>query len=207
MSIRPMNTQLAPAGAAFDDKFDKIYRWYTATDETAKLPKPLAEQLDRWTTIYGLLNKPENRFLRESKLVTLIQQAFPDLSERTVRQSLSDTRKFFASVDAPNQAFERVMLIAEAKETLNRARIRNDPKAENAAIKNLTTLLGADVPEAVVENKTVINVLNYNPVELGGQVLAQDKLDKLIASMLADDQKKQDDPFSEFTELSPTDPA
>lgn len=201
-----MNTQLSRPSDVFDDKFDRIHRWYTSSDEDAKLPKPLAQQLERWTAIYGLMNKPENRFQRESRLVALVGEAFPDLSERTVRGLLADTRKFFASVDQPNQAFERVMLIAEAKDALSRARTKNDSKAENAAIKNLTVLLGADKPEEVVENKTVINILNYNPTELGGELLDEDKLQAMIKRMLSDDEKKKDDPFSDFTDVT-ADPA
>lgn len=197
--------QQAPPDA-WDDKFDRIVRWYNSSDPNAKLPKPLAEQLDRWNYIYSLILLPKNQFKRDSSLIRAILDRYPDLSDRTARLALRDTRRFFASVDSPVLAFEKVMLLANAKDMANRARKRNDLKAEGVALKLIKEITGADQPENVVENRTIINVLNYNPVELGGQLIAEDKLQKMISDMLEKDKKKAENPFDDYEVVNEPEP-
>ena len=194
----------------WDDKFDRIVKWYNDdrpdTDpKKTRLPAALQEQLNRWQWVYDFLNIPKNRYKRDSDIIKIIKKQYPDLSERTARFTLRDMRRFFGVQDQPQVAFEKVMLIASMKDTLRRAKIKNDTKGAAAAEKNLMSVLGADRQEEMVENKTIINVINFNPESLGAIPMTPEKLDELIAKMLGEDKKKADQPFDDFEDV--TDPA
>lgn len=192
----------------WDDKFDRIVKWYNddrAEDDPKKikLAAPLQEQLQRWTWLYDMLNIPKNRYKRDTDIIKLLAKKYPDLTERTARHTLRDMRRFFGVLDQPNVAFEKVMLISSMKDTLRRAKVKNDLKAANVAEGNLMKALGADQSEELVENKTIINIINYNPVQLGAQELSEDKLNGLIEKMLASDKKKAEQPFDDYEDVTP----
>lgn len=191
----------------WDDKFDRIVKWYNDDrpdddPKKIKLPAPLLQQLQRWSWLHDMLSIPKNRYKTDTAILKLIQKQYPDISERTARFILRDTRRFFGMVSQPALAYEKVLLLDGIKDTLRKASKRNDLKAMNAAQKNLITVLGADQPEEVVENKTIINIINFNPVNLGAQVLSPEKLDELVNQMIEGDKKKAEQPFDDFEDVT-----
>lgn len=191
----------------WDDKFDRIVKWYNddrpdSDPKKIKLPAPLEEQLKRWSWLYSMVNIPKNRYKRDIDLIRLLVKEYPDLSERTARHTLRDMRRFFGVLDQPNLAFEKVMLISSMKDTLRRAKVKNDIKGANAAEKNLMAALGADQAEELVENKTIINVINFNPASLGAQTMSEEQLNAMVDKMLAADKKKAEQPFDDFEDVT-----
>ncbi|MBD2700139.1 hypothetical protein IC229_05800 [Spirosoma sp. BT702] len=182
-------------------------KWYNDEREDddprkVNLHADLEAQLKRWTWLYNKICLPKNRYKTDAQLIRLLAKEYPDLSERTCRRTLRDMRRFYGSVDQPVLAFEKKMLIASIKDTLRKAKLKGDLKSASSAEKNLIAVLGADQPEQAVENKTIINVIGFNPEQLGAQALPQAKLDELIAQIMNVDKKKADQPFDDFTDVS-----
>ena len=98
-------------------------------------------------------------------------------------------------------AWEKAMLVASMKDTLRRAKQKNDLKSTNAAEKNLMTILAADQAVEAVENKTIVNIINFNPEQLGVQLIPREQLDTMIEKMLAGDKKKAEQPFDEYEDI------
>lgn len=191
----------------WDDKFDRIVKWYNDErpdddPKKVKLAPALAEQLNRWTWLYGMVTIPKNRYKNDAQLIKLLQVQYPDLSERTARRTLRDMRRFFGSVDQVEIAWEKNMLLASIKETLRQAKKKKDLKAANSAEKNLITVLGADKSQETVENKTIINVINFNPVQLGAIPMEQEQLDAMVAEIMNYDKKKAENPFDDFNDVT-----
>lgn len=191
----------------FDDKFDRIVKWYN--DERAeddprriKLAPALFEQLNKWNWLYRMLSVPKNQYKRDTEIVRLLQKEYPELSERRCYLLLRDMRRFYGVLEAPNLAFEKVMLIASIKDTLRRAKVKNDLKAAAAAEKNLSLVLGAEKSDDPADQKTIINIINYNPAQLGAQELSEDVLQELIDKMLTADKKKAETPFDDYEDVT-----
>lgn len=190
----------------WDDKFDLIIKWYN--DERAdddpkkiKLHADLQAQLQRWSWLYEMVCIPKNRYKSDVQLIQLVQKQYPDLSQRTARRTLRDMRRFFGQIDQPQLAFEKVMLVASIKDTIKKAKVAKDFRAAASAENNLTKVLGADQAQQAVENTTIINIIGFNPEQLGAQPLPEDQLNQLIAQVLAADQKAAEQPFTDFTEI------
>lgn len=205
-----MSTQLTTTDtelSKWDDKFDHIVRWYNDPrpeddPKRIRLSAPLQQQYKRWCWLYAQMIIPKNRYKRDSDLIDIIVNQYPDLTERTARTILRDTRRFFSVLDEPNLAWEKVMLIGSMKDTLRKAKQRNDIKGANAAEKNLMTALGADKPEEHVENKTIINLINFNPEQLGAIGMPPEQLDEMIHKLLTEDKRKAERPFDEYEEVA-----
>lgn len=191
----------------WDDKFDTIVKWYNDDrDEDdpkkIKLPAPLQEQLQRWNWLYNRLSIPRHQYKNDNQLIKLILKQYPTLSERTARRTLQDMRRFYGTVDQPELAFEKIMLVRSIKNTLRDANEKGDLKAKNSAEKNLIAVLGADKTAEKVENKTIINIINFNPVQLGAIPMAQEALDAMIGEIMNYDKKKAENPFDDFADVT-----
>lgn len=193
----------------FDDKFDAIVRWYNDDREDSderkiKLTKPLREQYDRWLYIYSILSLPKIRFKSDTVIILKLKDKYPDLSDKTLRQSLNDTRRFFAQIEEPVLAHERIMLITNMKRAMEKAEKKGDMKSLGALYGHYIKVIGADKTEAPVDNRTIINILNYNPEQLGGKQLSDDQIEAIVQRMLADDKKKDEELFDSYEDVSPT---
>ncbi|MCX6216480.1 hypothetical protein [Spirosoma sp.] len=191
----------------WDDKFDLIVKWYNDEREEddprkIKLPAPLFEQIGRWNWLYAMVTMPKNRYKSDPQLIKLLRVQYPDLSERTARRTLRDMRRFFGAVEQPELAWEKIMLIAGIKETIRKAGLAKDFRAVASAQKNLASVLGADKTAETVENKTIINVINFNPVQLGAIPMSQEALDSMIEEITNYDKKKAENPFDDFTDVT-----
>ena len=182
----------------WDDKFDKIVKAWR--DDTVTLPATLDRQLKHWITIHGILSTA--RYPRTTQQVNAILKAIPGISARTARNYLADTKKFFSTVDQIDLPYERLMLIEELRDDIRVAKKRSDMRAVAALRKLYKTAIGADKPQESVENKTVLNIINYNPEQLGGVVISDDALDKMIANFMAEDKKKAEDLFDDYTDVT-----
>ncbi|RYC69796.1 MULTISPECIES: hypothetical protein [Spirosoma] len=202
-----MNNDLALTNlpSRFEDKFDRIVKYYRCqlpdTDpKKVKLSRDLAEQLSHWITIHALLST--GRYPKTSQQLNAILKAIPGISARTARNYLDDTRRFFAIQDQPNLAYERVMLIDEMRDDMRLAKKKGDLRSLAALRQIYIKLIGADKPEDPVENKTVINIINFNPEQLGGQQISDEQLTRMIDKMLALDKKKTEELFDDFEDVS-----
>ena len=198
-----MSHELATTSNAlhkWEDKFDRVYRWYRDETGTVTLPAELDRQRTQWAWIFALLES--GRHARDSQLIAAIQKEYPGTQTRVARRLLDDTRRFYAVLDTPNLAWERVMLIQQLKEDLRKARKKGDYKSVGVLSRLYALVIGADKPIEPVENKTIINILNYNPSQLGAEQIDEEKLNKLIKTMLADDKKRQQDDFDLFLDVT-----
>lgn len=203
-----MNAELAVTTnevTRFDDKFDLIVKYYRdrrADDDPKKikLSKDLENQLRHWITIHALLST--GRYPKTAQQINAILKAIPDISPRTARNYLEDTRRFFAITDEPNLAYERVMLIEELRDNMRICKRKGDMRSLAALAKIYVDVIGANKPETPVDNRTIINVINYNPEQLGGQQISDAALQAMVDKMLADDQKKQEELFSDYTDVT-----
>lgn len=203
-----MSTQLATLTedpTPFDDKFDRIVKYYRDRRDDddpkkPKLPPKLQEQLSRWKLIYGLLSSA--RYPKMIQQVNAVMKLFPDLSDRTARNYLEDTKKFFAIQDERNLAFERVMIIDELQDDMRLAKRKGDLRSLGTLRKVYVDVIGANKPEEKVENRTIINIVNYNPEQLGGKQMSNEALEKLTAKMLAADEKKQRELFDDYEDVT-----
>ncbi|GAB3956713.1 hypothetical protein GCM10028805_47440 [Spirosoma harenae] len=191
----------------WDDKFDRIIKWYNDEREDddpkkIKLHKDLEEQLKRWDWLYNKICLPKNRYKTDIQLIKLVKKQYPDLSERTARRTLQDMRRFFGVVSQPELAFEKVMLIASIKQTQREAVEKGDLKAKNAADKNLIAVMGADKQQQAVENTTIINIVGYHPEQLGVQILPEEQIEALINDVLNADRKAAENPFADFIDVT-----
>ena len=189
----------------FDDKFDRIVKHFRdrrpdSDPKKPKLPQDLQLQLNHWITIHGILST--GRYPKTVQQLNAILKAIPGLSPRTARNYLDDTKRFFAVQDEPNLAYERVMIIEELRDDMRLAKRKGDLRSLAALRKIYIDVIGANKPEEVVENKTIINILNYNPEQLGGQVISDAALDKMIENFLTDDKKKQEQLFDSYEDVS-----
>ncbi|RIV20535.1 hypothetical protein DYU11_21050 [Fibrisoma montanum] len=210
-----MTTDLAPLDdkTGREDKFDLILRWARDTraeDDPKKiqLPADLKLQFDRWQLIFGLLNT--GKYATTTQQINAVLQAIPGITSRTARNYLADTKRFFSVLEAPNLAFEKVCLIEELKDDMRLAKERGDLKALASFRKIYTKLIGADKEEQPVENTTILNIINFNPEQLGGQVISDEALETMMEKLLAADKKKQEDLFDDYEDVSsnaPEDPA
>lgn len=210
-----MSTELAQPGfsslsqepSRFDDKFDRIVKHYRCQlpdghPQKVKLAKPLERQLEQWTTIHGLLST--GRYPKTYQQLNVILKTYPDITQRTARNLLADTKRFFAMTEQPNLAYSRMMLIEELSDAMNKAKKKNDFRSYAALAKVYADVTGANKTEEVIENRTVINVINYNPEQLGGQQISDDQLERMVERMLASDKKKQEELFDDFEDVSTT---
>lgn len=198
-----MTSELTPTAQL--DKFDMVQRWYK--DERAdddpkriRIPEWLQQQAAQWNLIYGLLSSGE--YGRTTEQIAAVKRAFPGISDRTARHLLSDTKRFFSVLDAPNLAFERVVLIDELKDDIKKAKAKGDYRSVAALRALQTKVTGADQPEEVVENKTIFNIIAFNPEQLGVKLLDPGKLDSMIQAMLTEDKKKEERFFSQFEDVT-----
>lgn len=190
-----------------DDKFDAIVRWYNDDrdmDDPARrqLSKSLQEQYERWQYIYSILTLPKIRFKSDTMLVKRLKEKWPTLSDRVLRYAIADTRRFYAQLEQPVLDWERVMLITNMKRAMERAEKKGDFKSLGAMFGHYIKLIGADKPQTPVDNRTIINIINFNPEQLGGKQIPDDKLEALIAQMQAGDKKKQQALFDDFEDVS-----
>ena len=170
----------------FEDKFDRILRAWKDRTGRVILPKELEDQLDRWLAFRTFML--EFPYESDPDYVREIMAQF-DCSQRTAYQCLNDTRRFFASAEAVNQEFEKVMLVADLKKQIKRLDTAKDEKELLAAKRLLAKLIGADQPvNPEGGSNTVINILNYNPELLGAKPVSN--LQSLIDKIKADDQHK-----------------
>lgn len=183
----------------YDNKFDRIVKHWQ-DPEKHKLPQDLEKQLRHWVTIHGLLST--GRYPKTTQQVNAILKAIPDISTRTARNYLADTKRFFGMAEKPDLAYERIMVIEELRSDMRLARRRGDLRALAALTKLYIDVIGANKPEEVVENKTVINILNYNPEQLGGQNISDEALQKMIDGFLDDDKKKRSELFDQYEDVS-----
>lgn len=183
----------------WQDKFDLVLKWYRGDTAGLDLPKDLEVQRLRWMHIYGLLST--GKYPKDTQVISAILKAFPEISQRTAYNYLRDTRRFYASLNEPDLAFERVALIMEMKDDMRIAKKKGDLRSLAALRKVYATLIGADKAAEVVENKTIINIINYNPVMLGGEEIDEATIDKMVAKLLADDKKKQDKEFDTYEDV------
>ncbi|GAB4042207.1 hypothetical protein [Spirosoma litoris] len=180
-----MNTELTANTDRFQDKFDRILRHWKDRTGRVVLPLDLEQQLDRWVDFR--MHMLEFPYESDPEYVKVIMVKF-DCSQRTAYQLLNDTRRFFASAEAVNQEFEKVMLLADLKKQIKRL---DDKESRNekellAAKRLLAKLIGADQPaNAEGGGNTVINILNYNPELLGAKPVAN--LQELIDKIKSDD--------------------
>ncbi|OIN59804.1 hypothetical protein [Arsenicibacter rosenii] len=189
--------------AKWEDKFDRVYRWYRDETGSITLPAELEQERRQWAWIYALMESGAQT--KESQLVLAIQKQYPGTQARVARRLLDDTRRFYSVLGKPNLDFERVMLISQLREDIRRARRSEDFKAVASLSKLYAQVIGADQPQEQVENKTVINVLNFNPVQLGGEEIDPEQLEKLIKNLKAADKRKREEEFSDFTTLDDDD--
>ncbi|GAB3550594.1 hypothetical protein [Spirosoma fluminis] len=207
-----MSTELTlttNAQTRWDDKFDKIVKFYRdrrpdSDPDKLTLSKDLQLQLDRWILVHGLLST--GRYPKTTHQVNAVMKAIPGITSRTARNYLEDTKRFFAMEDQPNLAYERVMLIEEVRDDMRLAKRKGDLRSLAALRKLYSELIGANKPEEKVENKTIINIVNYNPEQLGGQLISDEALDKMIERMMADDKKKQEELFDDYEDVSSPQP-
>lgn len=190
-----------------DDKFDAIVRWYNDDrdlDDPArlKLSQSLQEQYERWQYIYSLLTLPKIRFKSDTMLVKRLKEKWPKLSDRVLRYAIADTRRFYAQLEQPVLDWERVMLITNMKRAMEMAMKKGDLKSLGAIFGHYIKLIGADKHEAPVDNRTIINFINYNPEQLGGKQISDDQLEALVARMKGEDKKKQQALFDDFEDVS-----
>jgi len=203
-----MNTELATVteeSSRFDDKFDKIVKFFRDrrpdTDpKKPKLSQDLQLQLNHWITIHGILST--GRYPKTFQQLNAILKVIPGISPRTARNYLDDTKRFFAIQDEPNLAYERVLIIDELRDDMRLAKKKGDLRSLAALRKIYIELIGANKPEEVVENKTIINIVNYNPEQLGGTVISDAALEKMIENFMADDKKKQESLFDDYEDVS-----
>jgi hypothetical protein len=181
-----------------DDKFDRVVKHWR--DPSSKLPQDLQVQLNHWITIHGIL--ATGRYPKTTQQLNAILKAIPGISPRTARNYLADTKRFFVMAEQPDLAYERNMVIEQLRADMHLARRKGDLRALAALTKLYIDVIGANKPEAVVENKTIINILNYNPEQLGGQVISDEALDKMIENFRADDQKKKSQLFDDYEDVS-----
>jgi hypothetical protein len=195
----------------FDDKFDLIVKYYRdrrADDDPKKikLAKDLQKQLGHWITIHALLST--GRYPKTSQQINAILKAIPNISPRTARYYLDDTRRFFAITDEPNLTYERVMLIEELRDDMRICKKKGDMRSLAPLRKLYAEVIGADKPINPVENRTIINVINYNPEQLGGQQISDAALESMVERLLGEDKKKQEELFSDYEDVSsPQNPA
>jgi hypothetical protein len=170
----------------FEDKFERILRAWK--DRTGKviLPRELDDQLDRWLAFRVYLQ--ENPYESDPDYVKKIMAMF-DCSQRTAYQCLNDTRRFFATAEAVNQEFEKVMLIADLKRQIKRLDATQNEKELLSAKRLLSKLIGADQPQNPEGgSNTVINILSYNPALIGAKEVPN--LQALIDKIKTDDQNR-----------------
>jgi hypothetical protein len=189
----------------FDDKFDAIVKHYRdrRPDDDPQKPKlsaTLQEQLSRWKLIYGLLST--GKYPKMIQQVNAVMRLFPDLSDRTARYLLDDTKKFFAIQDERNLAWERVLIIDSLQDYMRQAEKRKDFRSLAALTKLYIDVIGANKPEEKVENRTIINIVNYNPEQLGGKQMSNEALERLTAKMLGDDEKKNRELFDDYEDVT-----
>ncbi|QIP16812.1 hypothetical protein G8759_31305 [Spirosoma aureum] len=203
-----MSTELSLAqmpATKWEDKYDLVLRW--ARDERSdddplrtRIPAALEQQFRRWNQIYGLLQA--GTYSKTTEQIAVVKKTFPGISDRTARNLLADTKRFFSVLDAPNLAWERLTLIEEVREDIKLARQKGDFRSVAALRTLYAKLTGADQPEEVVENKTIFNIIAFNPEQLGVELIDPDKLDTMIRSITASDKKKRDDFFTQFEDVT-----
>ena len=200
-------SQTHDAPSKWDDKFDRIVKYYRcrrpeSDPKKVKLSADLQLQLDRWIFIHGLLGS--GRYPKTTQQLTAIERGIPGISARTARHYLEDTRRFFANQDEPNIAYERVMIIEELRDNMRICKKKGDMRSLAPLLKLYIEAIGANKPENVVENRTIINIINYNPEQLGGQTLSDEAIKKMVGKMLGEDKKKQEELFDDFQDVSAT---
>lgn len=190
----------------WDDKFDRIVKYYRcrrADDDPKKvtLSKDLQLQLDRWTLIYGILNT--GKYPKTTQQISAILKVIPGITDRTARTYLTDSKRFFVVLEEPNLAYERVMIIQELRDDMRICKKKGDMRSLAALRKIFIEVIGANKPEEVIENRTIINIVNFNPEQLGGQVLSDEAMERMVAKILGDDKKKQEELFDDYDDVSP----
>lgn len=193
-----------PGSLKWADKFDQVQRWWKDSTGNVMLHADLERQVKWWEWIYNKLHT--GRYARDTELVQeIIRKSVIDgqaVSQRTAYNYINDCRRFYGAIEHTNVDFEKVMQVAELKDDIKKAKARNDFKSVAALRKLLVSILGLDQPTETAEQKTIINILNYNPAQLGAKEIPEEKLNRLIKDIMAEDRKKEDDLFDSFTDVS-----
>ena len=199
-----MTTDLEKASQKWADKFDQVQRWWKDGTGNVTLPADLERQVKWWEWIYNKLHT--GRYARDTELVQeILRKAEIDglkVSQRTAYNYINDCRRFYGAISVTNVDFEKVMQVSELKDDIKKAKARNDFRSVAALRKLLVSILGLDQPTQAGEQKTVINILNYNPVQLGAKEIPPEKLDKLIRDIMTEDRRKEEALFDSFTDVS-----
>lgn len=150
----------------FEEDFDRIRKWYKS-DGAKPLPGDLEGRLLRWKSAqtYILTFKP----LASTEVIKYLCETFT-ISEPRAWRDLRDTKRFFAEMDTVNDAFDRIMMAAEIRDTKARALLQGKFSAAAACDANMIKLKQYDQPTPTDEgSKQIILNLQFNPKLIGAK--------------------------------------
>ncbi|WP_128544076.1 hypothetical protein [Larkinella soli] len=163
----------------FQEAFDHIMRWYRS-DGQKPLSPPLEARRLRWVAAreYIVLYKP----LTDSEIVKYLAKTY-GISEPQAWRDVRDTKRFFATMEAVDKEFDKIMLIAQIKDLRTKAILLEDYKTAAKCDENLIKLGHFDQPgEGGPAGKTIVLSIDFNPARIGAKPIPnlQQMVEKFI---------------------------
>ncbi|MFD1143030.1 hypothetical protein ACFQ4C_18025 [Larkinella insperata] len=170
----------------FEDAFDAILKWYKSDGETP-LSASLEGRRQRWIAAREWM--VAIRPLTDSETVKYLVSTY-QVSEPQAWRDIRDTKRFFATMEATNKEFEKVMLIAQIKSLRTTALFNGDLKTAAKCDDNLIKLNHFDQPQDTDQAPRQIKVsIDFNPARIGAKPIPN--LEAKVAAYIGEKAKRE----------------
>lgn len=137
--------------------------------------------------------KETGQYMSMMEMIKVVSHKF-NISLSQARLDLLDAKQLFPFLDPVSRDFEKAWLINSIKKNIARAEAKGDGKVVAAEHKNLDSIFGFSKEQGEQQPPSlIINVLNYNPAQLGAKVESPMELDAKVQLMLEQDRVREEE--------------
>lgn len=177
----------------FEDKFDKIVKYYFDDRHQAKLPAELMDQLERWKFIRQVYSSWKVSTRKE--VVNAVMKEYK-VDDKTAYRDVANAQRLYARLEEINKEFERIIRIEEIKQLRAKCIAKGDLKTAKDCDTNLIKIGGYDKElEAPPIIQYITNQLVFDPSLVGGEEVPN--LEKVVKQFLIKKKKDIDGDFED----------
>ncbi len=174
--------------AKFEDKLDKVVKYYFDDRKQVKLSEDLLKQIERWKFIRMVYTSWRTSSRRD--IVSAVVKEY-GVDEATAYRDILNAQKLYVRLEEVNKEFERIIRIEDIKALRAKCIAKGDLKTAAACDANLIKIGGYDKElEAPKVINNIINQLMYDPTLVGAEKIPN--IEQVVKSFLAK-KKRVDD--------------
>ncbi len=176
----------------FEEKLDKVVKYYLSDPQSSRLSDSLKEQLQRWKFIRMVFSSWQISNPRQ--VVNAVMKEF-GIEERQAYRDVQCAQKLYVRLEETNKEFERILLIESIKKNKAKAEAQGNYKVVAMYDANLIKIGGYDKE---LEQPKIIQIIKnemvYDPRLVGGEEI--EDLEKITRQFMAKKKKQIDDEFA-----------